>query len=389
MLLAMGKYQKPFFYMCFLLVIVFIANYVYKQSSAPLDVDVLQVNAGKAELVLAVVGRVRTKDVVNVRVEFPGKIIRLLADEGDKVKNGEIIAELRSASQQAVLAEAEANLHMLEAQLEFAQQDFDRIAELSKKGLVANLLLDQSRTNLATAKSKLIGAKEARNQAFIRVNDYLIKSPLNGIVLSRPIDQGQVVSLSDTLFQIGSLGPVEIEAEIDEVYASELSLQMKALLAPTGKQQIDHGFISEISPRVNSLNGSRLTRIMLDKANADFVPGRSIDVNILVKSFEKALSVPRSALRKEGNVWLVYTVVDQKIKPTIVTFIDWPGSSVVLKTGLDSKALVVLDATIAAQALAENKRVNPRKTNLPDAHAPNTATPDINTAAMNLSKDNH
>jgi len=353
----MGKYQKPFLIMCFLLVLVFIANYVYKQSSAPLNIDVLQVSTGEAELVLAVVGRVRTKNVVNVRVEFPGKIITLLADEGDKVKYGDTIAELRSASQQAALAEAEANLHTLEAQLEFAQQDFDRISELSKQGLVANLLLDQSRANLATAKSKLIGAKEARNQAVIRVNDYLIKSPLDGIVLSRPIDQGQVVSLSDTLFQIGSVGPVEIEAEIDEVYASELSLQMKALLAPTGKQSAVKGFISEISPRVNPLNGSRLTRIMLDKTNPDFVPGRSIDVNISVQSFDNALSVPRSALRKEGDTWLVYSVVEQSIKSNPVTFIDWPGSSVVLKTGLTPKTLVALDATVAAKALAEGQRV--------------------------------
>ena len=109
----------------------------------------------------------------------------------------------------------------------------------------------------------------------------------------------------------------------------------------------------------------------------------------LQKSFDKALSVPRSALRKEGNVWLVYTVVDQKIKPTVVTFIDWPGSSVVLKTGLDSKALVVLDATIAAQALAEKKRVNSRKAKFPDAYAPNTSSSGINAADMNLSKDNH
>ncbi len=372
-----------------MLAIVFIAKYAYEQSSAPLTVDVFQVNADEAELVLAVVGRVRTKDVVNVRVEFPGKIITLLADEGDKVKSGQIIAELRSASQQTALAEAEANLHTLEAQLQFAQQDFSRITELSKKGLVANLLLDQSRTNLATAKSKLMAAKEARNQAVIRVNDYLIKSPLDGIVLYRPIDQGQVVSVSDTLFQIGSLGPVEIEAEIDEVYASDLSLHMQALVAPTGKQKIENGFISEISPRVNPLNGSRLTRIMLDKANADFVPGRSIDVNILVKSFDKVLSVPRSALRKQGKTWLVYTIVDQKVKPTVVTFIDWPGSSVVLKSGLDSNALVVLDATIAAQALAENKRVTPRKTISSKNSSGKTSLVDANAAQMHVSKENH
>lgn len=79
-------------------------------------------------------------------------------------------------------------------------------------------------------------AKAARNQADIRVNDFSVRSPLDGMVLARPIDSGQVVGLSDVLFQIGSGGAIEKEAEIDEVYASELALGMQAILSPTGKQ---------------------------------------------------------------------------------------------------------------------------------------------------------
>lgn len=357
----MGKYRKPFLIICFLLVIALIAAYLYKRNSAPLEIEVLQINTDKAQLVLAVVGRVRTKDVVNVRVEFAGKVTELLVDEGDTVKRGDTIAEVRSASQQAVVASAIADLRAVKAQLEFAQHDFARISELSKKGLVANFSVDQARSNLATAQAKVIASQEARNQAIIRVNDNVIQSPLDGMVLSRSIDQGQVVGLSDILFQIGSAGPIEIEAEIDEIYASELSLDMQALLAPTGKQQIVKGRITEISPRVNPLNGSRLTRLMLDETNVNFVPGRSIDVNIFVQSFDAALSVPRSALRKDGDTWLVYTIADETVKSSVVTFIDWPGSSVVLKSGLHSGAFVALDATIAAVALAKNQRVSAKK----------------------------
>ncbi|ETX11176.1 hypothetical protein MUS1_12275 [Marinomonas ushuaiensis DSM 15871] len=347
--------------MCFLLVLMVIAMYLYKRNSAPLEMEVLQVTTGEAQLVLAVVGRVRTKDVVDIRVESSGKVIALLVDEGDKVKRGATIAKMRSASQQSALSEAEANLRVVEAQRNFAQHDFNRVAELSKKGVVANLALDQARTNLLSAEARFTASQEIRNQAIIRLNDLNIESPLDGIVLSRSIDQGQVVGVSDTLFQIGSTGPIEIEVEVDEIYASELSLNMKALLAPTGKQQVTTGRIVEISPKVNALNGSRLTRLMLDEINAEFVPGRSIDVNILVQAFDSVLSVPRSSLRKEGDTWLVYTLEGEAVKSNIVTFIDWPGSSVVLKTGLNSGALVVLDASIASTALAESKRVNASK----------------------------
>jgi RND family efflux transporter MFP subunit len=360
----MGKYRKPFFIMCFLLIIVLISGYLYKRNNAPQEIEALQLKKGDAQLVLAVVGRVRTKDVVNIRVEFAGKITKLLVDEGDKVKRGDTIAEVRSASQQAILASAKADLKASEAQLDFAQHDFDRISELSKKGLVANFSVDQARSNLATAQAKVIASQEARNQAIIRVNDNVIQSPIDGIVLSRPIDQGQVVGLSDTLFQIGSAGPIEIEAEVDEIYASALSINMQALLAPTGKQLVVKGRITEISPRVNPLNGSRLTRLMLNELNADFVPGRSIDVNILVHSCDEALSAPRSALRKEGNNWLVCTIVNETVKSSVVTFVDWPGSSVVLTSGLNSGAVIALDSTIAAAALAKNQRVSAKEMKL-------------------------
>lgn len=357
----MDKYRKPLLMICFLLAIALIAGYLYKRSSEPLEVQAFQVNAGQAQLVLAVVGRVRTQKVVNIRVEFAGKITDLLVDEGDKVKLGATLAKVRSASQQALLASADADLRAVEAQLEFAQNDFDRITELSKKGLVANYSVDQARTTLATARAKLVASQEVRNQAVIRVNDNVIQSPLEGIVLSRSIDQGQVVGLSDTLFQIGSAGPIEIEVEIDEIYASELALNMNALLSPTGKQQITKGRITEISPIVNSLNGSRLIRLMLDENNADFVPGRSIDVNILVQSFDTALSVPRNALRKEADTWFVYTLVDGIVNSNAVTFIDWPGSSVIVETGLNAGDIVALDATIAAAAMANEQTVRANK----------------------------
>ncbi|XQW83821.1 efflux RND transporter periplasmic adaptor subunit [Thalassotalea piscium] len=357
----MGKFRKLFSIICLVLVIAFIVAYFYKRNHELLAIDVQQVNAGEAQLVLAVVGRVRTKDIVNVRVEYPGKVIRLLVDEGDQVKQGDTIAEVRSASQQAAFLVAEAELQAVKAQLEFAQKDFERLSELSKKGLVANITLDQARTTLASTKAKLRASQEARKKALIQVNDFIIQSPLNGIVLTRPIDQGQVVSVNDVLFQLGSDGPIEIEAEVDEIYASELNVDMKAILVPTGKQKKAIGRITEISPRVNPLNGSRLTRLMLNDSDEDFVPGRSIDVNILVKSFDKVLSVPRSALKKEGDTWFVYTVIDNEVKPNAVTFVDWPGSFVILETGIKSGALVALDATVAATAFVDGQHVSATK----------------------------
>ncbi len=357
----MHKYRKPLLFLCLLGVLLYIALEMYKRFSAPIDIEVIEVSAGNAQQVLAVVGRVRTKNVVNVRVQFAGAITAMLVDEGDRVKRGEIIAQVRSAAEQAALAMAEADLLAFAAQFEFSQQEFTRISTLSKQGLAAILSLDEARTNLKSAEAKLSSAQQARNKAAIIVNDFSVQSPIDGTVLSRPIDQGQVVGLQDTVFQIGSDGPVEIEAEVDEVYAQDLALEMTAILAPTGKRQNAEGRITEISPRVNPLNGSRLTRLMLNVPNSDFIPGRSIDVNIRVRSFDDALSVPRSALHKQGDTWFVYTIVKHKISARAVTFIDWPGNSVVLQSGLVSGTWIIRDAAIALVAQVDNQDVSAKK----------------------------
>ena len=353
----MRKYRKLFFYFFLLVCAAFGIERVYKHNTAPVEIDLINVNSGNAQQVLAVVGRVRTKEIIDVRTEVTGAIISLPFDEGDVVKKGEKIAELYSASEQTALASANADILAYQAQLSFARQEFFRISALSQQDLVTKLSLDQAKTDLSIAEAKLQVAKEALKQTDIRLQKFSVFSPINGLILTRPNDPGQVVGLTDVLYQIGSDGPIEIEAEVDEVYAADLALNMSAIVAPTGKSELSKAHISEISPRVNPLNGSRLVRLMLDEPHAEFIPGRSIDVNIFVRSFDDALSVPRSALRKEGKTWYVYTIDGDKVRPRSVSFIDWPGSSVVLKSGLESGTQVAREAAPAAAALAAGQTV--------------------------------
>lgn len=97
---------------------------------------------------------------------------------------------------------------------------------------------------------------------------------------------------------------------------------------------------------------------MLNAPNADFVPGRSIDVNIMVQSFDDVLSIPRSALHKDGKTWFAYRIDGDLISASVVTFVDWPGSSVVLTSGLTAGAIIALDAAAALGVIAEEQRAS-------------------------------
>lgn len=313
-------------------------------SHSPTKVAAIELQIAPAQLVLAIVGRVRSKSLVDIRSEWPGAIVDMMHDEGDIVEAGEVLAQIKSVEEQASLTVNLAQLRALEAEVALARVKFSRTETLAGKGLVAPAALDEARAGLATAEARRTAAKAVMTQVQARVGEYDIRAPMHGIILARPLDPGQVVGTTDILFQIGSRDGVEIEAEVDEFYADKLQVGMSALLAPSGSTDVHEGTLSEIAPRIDPLTGGRIVRLLSGTDNNAFLPGRSVDVNILFESIDQALSLPRSALIREGGLWRVYVVENGKATPREIEFIDWPGGSVVIRSGLEAGELVIRDS---------------------------------------------
>lgn len=313
-------------------------------SRSPTKVAAIELQTAPARLVLAVIGRVRSKSLVDIRSEWPGAIVDMTHDEGDIVEAGDVLAQIKSVEEQAGLTVNLAQLQALEAEVALAEVKLGRTETLAGKGLVAPAVLDEARASLAAAEARRNAAKAVMIQAQARVGEYDIRAPMQGIILSRPLDPGQVVGTADIIFQIGSHDGVEIEAEVDEFYAGKLQVGMSALLAPSGSTNVHEGTLSEIAPRIDPLTGGRIVRLLPGTDNDAFLPGRSVDVNILVESIDQALSLPRSALIREGGLWRVYVVENGKATAREIEFIDWPGGAVVIASGLEPGELVVLDS---------------------------------------------
>tara|TARA_R110002110_G_scaffold406421_1_gene626282 strand:+ start:83468 stop:84550 length:1083 start_codon:yes stop_codon:yes gene_type:complete len=309
--------------------------FVLRETQAP-AVQTVKVEKQNAELVLAVVGRVRSQQVVQIRAETPGAVVNLLHDEGDEVQQGDELAQVRSDEEIASLAVSNAQLLAREAELDLAGLTLKRLEGLAERGLVAKAELDEARAALASARANTRAAKAVIDQDKARIQEFSIRAPVTGIILSRPIDAGQVVGTQDIIFEIGSGGAVEIEAEVDEYYADELKVGMPALLSPSGSAAVYEGAITEVAPRIDPLTGGRLVRLMPDSPVDVFLPGRSIDVNIITERFENAISVPRSALQKVNDGWQVYVVENGKVAERSLQFIDWPGEAVVVQSGINA-----------------------------------------------------
>ena len=313
------------------------------RATAAKSVDVMHLSTGPAELVLAVVGRVRPANVVHVQPENPGAIVALLHDEGDLVVKGTLLAQIRSDQQIAAVAVSVAQIRSLEAQLVLARTKQRRVQSLARGGWVTRAMLDETNAAAEVAAASLEAARANAGQASARAREFNVYAPMTGTILARPVDPGQVVSLSSVIFEIGSAGPVEIEAEIDEVYADRVPLDAKITLSPSGSGRRFAGRISEIAPRIDPATGGRLMHFIADHGDESLRSGRSVDVVIIVEKRPSALSLPRSAVIRNLGQNKVYLVESGKAVMRSVALVDWPGASVIVTAGVRAGDLVVLD----------------------------------------------
>lgn len=315
----------------------------------PPEAVVQTISPTTVEIALAVVGRARPSDLVEIKSPNAGQVIRVFRDDGDAVAADEPLAVIRSAVEQAQNDADVARAAAARAEEARAKLAFDRTRALAADGFVSKAALDEARATLLSAEAAVAAAVAQTRATAARTGEFTIRAPMTGIVLVRPIDNGQVVSAETTLFQLGSLQGVEIHADVDETYADALQPGMSARASLSGSQSLFTAHVIEVSPRVDATTGGRLVKLAPDTA-ARIPPGRSIDVTILVATRRNAIVVPRQAVLDATTAPKVLVVDAQDIahaRP--VKIAAWPSSNAIIEQGLAAGDRVIMSpATIEA-----------------------------------------
>lgn len=238
----------------------------------PPEVPVETVIPVRLEKSLAVVGRIQPAERVDVRSPNAGQIISLLADEGDDVTEGQTLAVLRSAVETAQTDALAARERAASAELARAKRDLERIEQLAAKGIAARAALEDAQASVDVAGAQLASVAADLRAAAARAGEFTILAPMTGRILLRPVDNGQFVSPETSLFELGSSGAVEIQAEIDEIYSDEMRPGLRARAALSGSDIRFAALVSEVAPQVNPATGGRLVRLVPEET-ADLPPG--------------------------------------------------------------------------------------------------------------------
>ena len=338
--------------------LVIVAGWVLMQ---PVEIAVITLAPRSVEIALSVVGRVQSRNTLDVRSQNAGQILQLLQDEGAVVAKGAPLALIRSDIEAAEASAVSAREQVARAEVTRTQLVLTRTETLAAKGFASRAAHDNARAAAKSAQASLAATASDRRAASARLGEFTVRAPMAGVVLLRPVDSGQVVTPATTLFQLGSSDAREIDVEVDEAYADDLQLRMAARAAPSGSNVIFAARISEISPRVDPATGGRSIKLLPDTTIA-LPPGRTVDVTIVLGIRANALLVPRQAIVDAGKDPYVYVASeDGKVSARRVKLDSWPSLDAIITAGAKAGDRVVLTP---GQTRA-SARIRPRETAAP------------------------
>jgi HlyD family secretion protein len=287
------------------------------------EVNTEPVEKRDIESVVSGPGHIRPAVEVDLVALTSGQIVRVAVEEGQQVREGDLILEIDPDQSRSLLSQSQANyaaavaqLDLSEANLRQAEDTFSRQQMLYDDGLISAQEWENTQTQLQvaraqheSAKSQSWGALASIRAARDSVDKTRYTAPMNGVIVALNYEEGDIATIPTytitPLATIASLEGMKVEAEIDETDVIELELNQPALVEVEAfPRQHFAGYVSEIARSAKTdLTGTQtevvnfeIKVVITDELPPAVLPGMSATVEITTDTAEDAVSVPISAV---------------------------------------------------------------------------------------------
>ncbi len=171
---------------------------------------------------------------VVVAAELAGTIVRLVVQEKSVVRQGDLIAELRSDDLRASRDEAVAKIEEAEAEVDFYEREVERRRVLISRQAASNVELDNNQRSLRVSRARRQAAIAARDRLDALLARTRITSPIDGVIIARFAHPGETVDAAARLVTVADLNRVRVEAEVDEVDFGGITLSSEGTITAEG-----------------------------------------------------------------------------------------------------------------------------------------------------------
>jgi membrane fusion protein, multidrug efflux system len=258
----------------------------------PPHVETVTPSRGDAAEVVYATGVVEPRIWAKVTPLVRERIVELCNCEGKPVERGAILARLDDREAQAVLAE-------LQARLRLATEELERLTALAGRNVASEQALSEASSEVAQLEALVAGQTA-------RLESYVLKAPMGGMVLRQDGEVGEIAEPGDVLSWVGQPQPLLVVAEVNEEDIPQVEVGQRALLrADAFPDRSLEAVVDSITPKGDPVTKTYRVRLALPETTPLLI-GMTVEVNIVVRVEENALLLPTSAI--DGNA--VYVVDD-------------------------------------------------------------------------------
>lgn len=263
---------------------------------------------------VAFAGEVRAREETALSFRVGGKLVRRRVDVGDRVRAGDVLAELDPGDLQLQVQTLQAQLEAAEAQLARARADHARVAALAGDQLVSRSALDQQTATLRAAEGQVRAARAPRDLARSQTGYTALRAPRDGVISGRQAEAGQVVAAGQPVFALAADGGREVAFALPEADIRAFGAGQPVVIEPWSAPGLRlPGRIREIAPAADPQARTYAARATLDGDAAQRVDlGQSARVYIPRAGDAGAIRIPLTALhrgqRGEPVVWVIDAV---------------------------------------------------------------------------------
>ncbi|MBO5784435.1 MAG: efflux RND transporter periplasmic adaptor subunit [Bacteroidaceae bacterium] len=253
-------------------------------------------------------GTIEPVTSVTVGTQVSGIVSKLYVDYNSIVKAGDVIAELDRTNLMSELSSAKASLNSAQSELDYQKDNHERYKTLHEKGLISANEYEQVRLSFIKAQQTLTNHKENVKKAQTNLGYATITSPIDGVVLSKAVEEGQTVASSfntPTLFTIAKdLTDMRVIANVDEADIGEVKEgQRVTFTVDAFPEDTFQGFVSQVRQEAAAESNVVTYEVVISAPNEDLKlkPGLTANVNIFTLEMKDILTIPNKALRFTPN----------------------------------------------------------------------------------------
>lgn len=265
-----------------------------QQQAQPSPVFVQTVTTQTISDKIEALGTLKANEQVDLTVNVSETVTDIHFDDGERVEKGDVLVEMTSGEEKALLQEAQASV-------DEAQKQYDRVVPLVKKKAASEALLDERERNLATTKAQLAAVVS-------RMDDLVVTAPFDGVVGLRDISVGALVSPGDRITTLVDDSQMKLDFAVPSLFLKTLKPGLSiAAKTPIYPERVFEGTIASVNNEIDPVTRSISVRAIIPNDEHLLKPGLLMSVN-LFKDRRDALVINEEALISQADTHFVYRV---------------------------------------------------------------------------------